>query len=350
MKKYTLLLLLTAIYHFMPAQAPYSPEFADKNHRQFDFWIGVWDVNLRIQQEDGSWEDQVKAEAHIYPILDGKAILELWNETSRAGGIKGFSLRYFREDLDQWELWLNWPGPNRSGTSTLTGQFRHGRGEFFSTQRTDDNTELLSRYTFTDITKNSLRWDDAYSTDGGKTWSNQWIMEFDRKRQDPPPVRPDRGLNTYTNDDRCTLEGFSALENWTGDFQGEVEYLDGDRWQRSAATFQGYPILDGCAVIHFMAFRRGRDTHKSFGFHTFNTYSNQLEYNYLDNIPGNVLQTFYGDETNGKVEMNGYDLRSNESTNQRFEWTFSERELSFEVFEEIDGQWSAVLRGWFRRN
>ena len=25
--------------------------------RQFDFWIGEWDVNLRIQQGDLSWPD-----------------------------------------------------------------------------------------------------------------------------------------------------------------------------------------------------------------------------------------------------------------------------------------------------
>lgn len=332
------------------AQQHFTPEFAKKQYREFDFWIGAWDVNLRVQQEDASWEDQIKSEAHIYPILDGKAILELWNETSRDQGIKGFSLRYFREDIDQWELWLNWPGPNRSGTSSLTGEFRHGRGEFFSTNMINDSTELLSRYTFCDITKNSLRWDDAYSRDGGKTWSNQWIMEFSRRQQHPPQVRPGRNLNTFDKGERCTLAGFEILKKWTGRFSGEVEYLDGEQWRKSAASLQGYPILEGCAVIHFLAFERPDGTFKSFGFHTFNTYNNKLEYDYLDNQPGSLFETFFGEELDGKVAMDGYDLRANAPVDQRIEWTFGDNgRLSFEVFEKGNGKWTAVSRGRLRR-
>jgi hypothetical protein len=47
--------------------------------RQFDFWRGQWDVNLRIRQEDGSWPDKVAARARIYSVLAGKAVLELWD-------------------------------------------------------------------------------------------------------------------------------------------------------------------------------------------------------------------------------------------------------------------------------
>ena len=59
--------------------------------RQFDFWVGAWDVNQRVQQEDLSWKDSIKAEARVYPILFGKAVLELWDSPN----IKGYSLRYF---------------------------------------------------------------------------------------------------------------------------------------------------------------------------------------------------------------------------------------------------------------
>ena len=50
-----------------------------QKQRQFDFWIGEWDVNLRVRQKDFTWKDQHKSVVHIYPILDGKAILELWS-------------------------------------------------------------------------------------------------------------------------------------------------------------------------------------------------------------------------------------------------------------------------------
>ena len=149
-----------------------------EKNRAFDFWIGEWDVNLRVYQQDSTWKDQHLSSARIYSLLDGNAILELWEEQDKPNGIIGYSLRHFDKDENKWTIWLNWPGKNRSGTTSLKGNFRHGRGEFFSSRAIDDSTTLLSRYTFSDITHNSLRWDDAYSRDSGQTWTNNWSMEF----------------------------------------------------------------------------------------------------------------------------------------------------------------------------
>ena len=84
-----------------PVSAALPPE-----SRQFDFWIGEWDVNLRVRQEDGTWLDRHRSVAMVYPILSGKAVLELWSE-DRVDGIKGYSLRYFDTARGEWVLWLN---------------------------------------------------------------------------------------------------------------------------------------------------------------------------------------------------------------------------------------------------
>lgn len=98
-----------------------SPQISDEwnfvEARQFDFWLGEWEVNLRMRQSDNSWQNSVRAQTKIYSILDGKAILELWN----SGSIKGYSLRYYDKKKDKWVLWLNWPQPNASASSTLEG-------------------------------------------------------------------------------------------------------------------------------------------------------------------------------------------------------------------------------------
>ncbi|NIQ57390.1 MAG: hypothetical protein GWN71_29570, partial [Gammaproteobacteria bacterium] len=82
--------------------------------------VGEWDVNLRVRQDDLSWADEVRSVARIYPILRGKAMLELWSDRRR-DGIKGYSLRYFDVARQEWVIWLNWPGPDRSGSSSLAG-------------------------------------------------------------------------------------------------------------------------------------------------------------------------------------------------------------------------------------
>ncbi len=164
-----------------PPERAYSG-FSPDPARRFDFWIGTWDVNLRMLQDDLTFKDAVAAHASIYPILGGKAILELWDSTP----IQGMSLRYYDPVAKRWDLWLDWPRPNASRLTRLTGGFRHGRAEFRGARKTPDGKESVTLFTFSDVTPFSLRWDDLHSTDGGKTWTRNWIMEFTRTAIEPP--------------------------------------------------------------------------------------------------------------------------------------------------------------------
>ena len=69
--------------------------------QQFAFWLGEWSVKLRTLQADQSWTDTGLATAKIYPILLGKAVLELWDDGAQ---ILGFSIRYFDTAKDAWVL------------------------------------------------------------------------------------------------------------------------------------------------------------------------------------------------------------------------------------------------------
>lgn len=247
--------------------------------REFDFWIGEWDVNLRVQQPDKTWRDQHKATAHIYSILGGKAILELWSEGKE--GINGYSLRYYDPKKKKWDLWLNWAGKNRSGTNGLEGEFRHGRGEFFSERKQEDGTTRISRYTFSDITENSLRWDDGYSTDSGKTWASNWIMEFTRKADKAPEIGNEKDLLTYFDGSRCDLPEFEVLKTL-------AEKWDHDEW----VTIHN--ILDGCIVAGFWKSVPDLRQGSYFFTLTWNTYANVYEFALVDDDPVIPLKLYYG--------------------------------------------------------
>lgn len=256
------------------------PQQLPPESRQFDFWLGEWDVNLRIRQDDLSWQDSVQAQAHVFPILDGKAVLELWS----SGPIKGYSLRYFDVERGEWVLWLNWPGENRSGSSSLGGTFRHGRGEFFSTSQRN-GTETISRYTFSDITPDSLRWDDAFSGDGGATWSHGWIMEFTRRAEAatlPPAGGP---AHTWVDGSRCTLPPFRTLDGLAGRREGIV----GD----VPSVMTGYQVLDGCAVLLLTATPGAGPAMQAFQHLTWNTYASRFEMTHLDGRPESSADVFY---------------------------------------------------------
>lgn len=296
--------------------------------RQFDFWLGEWDVNLRIRQEDGSWPDSVQAVARIHPVLDGKAVLELWDSEP----IKGYSLRYFDTSLGRWVLWLNWPGANRSGGSALEGSFRHGRGEFFTEGERPDGTTRIARYTFSDVTPESLRWDDAYSEDGGTTWTHGWRMEFTRRARRAALPADGGPAHTYHDGGRCDLEPFRRFEALTGRRQGVVEERDaGGGWRESPAELVGYRILDGCAVLAALRWQRDGTPFESLSLLTWNTYAETFEEDVLDSAPDSPLHVLYGAETEGRIELTRGPRSPVEGPARRHRWRLDGDAVTLEV-------------------
>jgi len=164
-------LFLSILASPTPASAP-----AQEPSRQFDFWIGEWSVQNRHLQPDGSWKNGTRTRARITPVCGGAAILEEWAGPLGQSFMNGFSLRAWNPDAASWSLVLFWTPTGNGAFGQLSGEFRHGRGEFF----TPSNGKSLTRYTFSDALPESVRWDSAASSDGGQTWRTDWIMEFSR--------------------------------------------------------------------------------------------------------------------------------------------------------------------------
>ena len=295
---------------FAPAERAYSAFSADK-HRQFDFWIGEWDVNLRMLQDDLTFRDTVSAKASIYSILNGKAILELWDSVP----IKGYSLRYYDPQSDQWVLWLDWPGENRSGLSSLQGEFRHGRGDFRSEYKNADGTKIMQRYSFNDITPFSLRWDDLASNDGGRTWRKNWRMEFNRTAIEPQLTLDSPALPTHDTGARCDNENFRPYESVVGRWQG--------RLNEAEASLSAWHALDGCAVIVLVDVGDEAGSQR-FMFLTYDTGNEQWEVDYLDD-----------DYKSGMIRLTSKDnWVSTTTAGYRLDWTVSGEELEYQFIHD----------------
>ena len=115
-----------------------------EHYREFDFWIGDWDItNLRLQ-EDGSWVDVGSATNRVFPVAGGCGIVELWDGYLGDDHIGGFSVRTYNSETQKWHLLLNWPQPNAAAFGTLEGVFKHGRGDFYTNFTSPDGS---SRWT-----------------------------------------------------------------------------------------------------------------------------------------------------------------------------------------------------------
>ena len=92
-----------------------------------------------------------------------------------AGHIEALSLRLYNPQSHQWSLNFS-----NSRTGTLSppsvGEFSAGarRGEFYS-QETLDGRAIFVRFVITPVTVDSIRFEQAYSVDGGKTWELNWV-------------------------------------------------------------------------------------------------------------------------------------------------------------------------------
>ena len=152
-----------------------TPPGRDGQH-DFDFEIGTWKTNLRrlLNPLTGSttWAEY-KGTTVVRKVWNGRANLVELVADGPAGHFEGLSLRLYNPKSRQWSL--NFANINGGVmTQPTIGEFRNGRGEFFS-QETLNGRAIFVRFVISDITPNSCRFEQAFSDDGGKTWEVNWI-------------------------------------------------------------------------------------------------------------------------------------------------------------------------------
>jgi len=156
---------------------------AAQGPHDFDFLIGSWSVHNRRL-------DKILSAATQWYEFDGHAVvrslehatgnIEEWTAVSPKNPIDGVNLRVYDPTSEEWSsLWIN----GRVGTidRPLIGKFHDGKGEFYD-QGTFNGRTIFARYTWSNITPTSARWEQAFSVDGGKTWETNWIIEYSRPK------------------------------------------------------------------------------------------------------------------------------------------------------------------------
>ena len=152
-----------------------SAHARDGQH-DFDFEFGTWKTHVsRLQTPltgSKTWAEY-DGTSVVRKIWDGRAHLVELEIEGPAGRIEGLSLRLYNPESRQWSL--NFSNSKLGTLSTPTiGEFKNGRGEFVN-QETFNGRAILVRFVITAITADSIRFEQAFSDDGGKTWEVNWI-------------------------------------------------------------------------------------------------------------------------------------------------------------------------------
>jgi hypothetical protein len=158
------------------APAPRTSPCAEETFRQFDFWVGEWEVR--------SADGKPAGENTISKEENGCAIVEHWRS---ANGGTGQSLNYFDPAANRWkQLWigaggiLHMEGGLKDGAMILEGPLQY-LGQ-------DRVTRL--RGTWSTLADGRVRQLFEESADDGKTWS-VWFDGYYTRRS-APAVTPDQ--------------------------------------------------------------------------------------------------------------------------------------------------------------
>jgi tetratricopeptide (TPR) repeat protein len=135
--------------------------------RQFDFWVGEWDVFDPTGRKAG--------DSAIQRVAGGCGVLENW--TSNGGG-DGKSINFYDPQTHQWyQYWIGSDGqPTR-----FNGVYREGALRYDGEPSMVNGHRQLSRLTFFNVDANTVRQLSEHSDDEGKTWIVNYDFKYVRK-------------------------------------------------------------------------------------------------------------------------------------------------------------------------
>lgn len=137
--------------------------------RQFDFWIGDWDVFNLAGQKVGT--------NTIQSFSDGCGLLENW--TASLGGGNGKSINYYDASTQKW--YQHWIGSG-GGALRYEGNFKDGAMRFEGFTVGQNGKKTLQKLTFFKLDENTVRQLAETSGDEGKTWTISYDFKYIRKK------------------------------------------------------------------------------------------------------------------------------------------------------------------------
>jgi hypothetical protein len=174
MKLITTLFIISSVLACLQVHsqsATKTPCTTEAAYRQFDFWIGQWEVYGPKGKKAG--------DSNIELILDSCIILENW--TSSSGGYTGKSFNTYNAGSKQWQQ--TWVDNSGGTTEYLRGTAEKDKVTFWADGvKGADGKAFNRRLTFYKLNQDNVRQHGERSDDGNKTWTTEYDLEYRRKK------------------------------------------------------------------------------------------------------------------------------------------------------------------------
>ena len=112
-------------------------------------------------------------------LWDGRANVDEFEADSPSGHIEGMTVRLYNADTHEWSIyWANGKAGAFSMPPTV-GHFTNGKGEFYDHEEIGGKPVFV-RFIWTVQSPRECHWEQAFSTDEGKTWETNWTIDSTR--------------------------------------------------------------------------------------------------------------------------------------------------------------------------
>jgi hypothetical protein len=154
---------------------------ADPHQHDFDFEWGSWKAHLRLLPHrfvgSHDWIEYYGTLV-VHKLWGGKGNISELEVRSASSRIEGGAIHLYNPATHEWSVTFA-----SSDTGTLgvpnVGHFENGRGLFYDHELYRGRS-ILDRWIITNTSAHAFHFEQAFSTDNGKTWETNLIIDYTR--------------------------------------------------------------------------------------------------------------------------------------------------------------------------
>lgn len=156
-----------------------QPCHHDARFREFDFWLGDWDVRPTGQPVNAAAGPPARNTVTLED--NGCIVVEHW---TAPGGSRGQSFNLFDRSVGKWrQTWVD----NAAGQHDYRGELKDGNMAYVGDTPAPNGGlgRVPTRLTFFRLGNDSVRQFSEISNDSGRTWQSNYDLMYVRRAPDP---------------------------------------------------------------------------------------------------------------------------------------------------------------------
>jgi hypothetical protein len=347
---FVLIAVLSSVQGFSQTDAidnktglPLKPELRDGWH-DFDFSVGAWQTHIsrRLHPLSGSdeWVDYVGSSV-VHPFWGGRASFAETEADGPGDHIELFCLRLYNPQSRQWGLYYVSSDGSISSPGVLSvpaiGEFRDGRGVFFRTELFRGRS-IVVRNVWLSTSSESIRFEQAFSQDGGRTWETNWIAVDTRVQN--PSVKNAAPNGKVENSGGAGEHDFDfEFGTWKTHLRALSDPLTGaTKWVEFNGTSVVHKIWNGRATMVELEVDGPGGHVEALNLHLYDATSHQWSLNFANSRTGTIAIPTVGEFRNGRGEFYDIEPINGRSVLVRNVWSnMTAKSCHFEQAYSTDG-------------